>query len=64
MKNIGCQSFTRKRLSAPLAQQLYEETAESITLRAERAELRKMNLLFAPHPDTKPDKNCGDNCCC
>lgn len=45
-----------KRLAAPLAQQLYEETADSITQRLKRAELRKTNSLFAPHPDTKPDK--------
>ncbi|MCB5227256.1 ribosome-associated heat shock protein Hsp15 [Alishewanella sp. 16-MA] len=48
--------LTEKRLAAPLAQQLYEETAESTQRRAERAELRKTNSLFAPHPDTKPDK--------
>ena len=48
--------LTEKRLSAPLAQQLYQETAESIEQRAIRAELRKTNSLFAPHPDTKPDK--------
>ncbi len=45
-----------KRLSAPLAQALYQETEESQKLKQERAELRKMNLLFAPHPETKPDK--------
>ncbi|MEO3680043.1 ribosome-associated heat shock protein Hsp15 [Rheinheimera fenheensis] len=45
-----------KRLSAPLAQALYEETADSIAQRQKRAELRKTNSLFAPHPDTKPDK--------
>ena len=45
-----------KRLAAPLARALYEETADSIAQRAARAELRKTNSLFAPHPDTKPDK--------
>lgn len=45
-----------KRLAAPLAQALYEETADSLAQRAARAELRKTNSLFAPHPDTKPDK--------
>lgn len=45
-----------KRLSAPLAQQLYQETPESVAERQKRAELRKMNSLYAPHPDTKPDK--------
>lgn len=45
-----------KRLAAPLAQALYQETEQSAQLRQERAELRKMNVLFAPHPETKPDK--------
>ncbi len=48
--------LSEQRLAAPLAQKLYEETAESQQVRAERAELRKLNLLYAPHPDTKPDK--------
>lgn len=48
--------LSEKRLAAPLAQALYEETAASVTLRLQRAELRKANILFAPHPDTKPDK--------
>ena len=48
--------LSEKRLSAPLAQALYEETADSIEQRLKRAELRKTNSLFAPHPETKPDK--------
>lgn len=55
-KTVIVKALSEQRLSAPLAQQLYEETPESIKLRAERAELRKMNVLFAPHPDSKPDK--------
>ena len=55
-KTVIVRALSEQRLAAPLAQQLYEETAESAQLRAERAELRKMNLLFAPHPDSKPDK--------
>lgn len=55
-KIVIVQGLTEKRLSAPLAQQLYQETAHSIEQRAVRAELRKTNSLFAPHPDTKPDK--------
>lgn len=55
-KTVVVKALSEQRLSAPLAQQLYEETPESIKLRAERAELRKMNVLFAPHPDSKPDK--------
>lgn len=48
--------LSEKRLSAPLAQALYQETEESIELRQTRAELRKTNTLYAPHPETKPDK--------
>lgn len=48
--------LSEQRLAAPLAQQLYQETPESIELRQQRAELRKLNLLFAPHPEQKPDK--------
>lgn len=55
-RTVLVKGLSEQRLSAPLAQQLYEETVESISLRAERAELRKLNLLFAPHPETKPDK--------
>jgi len=55
-KTVIVRALSEQRLAAPLAQKLYEETAESAQLRAERAELRKMNLLFAPHPDSKPDK--------
>lgn len=55
-KTVIVRGLSDQRQAAPLAQQLYEETAESIQLRAERAELRKLNVLFAPHPETKPDK--------
>lgn len=55
-KVVRIVALSDKRLAAPLAQQLYEETAESIEQRAKRASLRKTNSLFAPHPETKPDK--------
>ncbi|MGI5310173.1 ribosome-associated heat shock protein Hsp15 [Rheinheimera sp. WS51] len=55
-KLVIVEALSEKRLSAPLAQALYTETAESVDLRLRRAELRKTNSLFAPHPDTKPDK--------
>jgi len=55
-KTVIVLGFSEQRLSAPLAQALYEETAESKTEREKRSELRKLNALFAPHPDTKPDK--------
>jgi ribosome-associated heat shock protein Hsp15 len=55
-RTVIVQALSDKRLAAPLAQTLYQETEESQKLKLERAELRKMNLLFAPHPETKPDK--------
>jgi ribosome-associated heat shock protein Hsp15 len=55
-KIVIVKGLSEQRQSAPLAQQLYEETAESIKERLERAELRRLNLLHAPHPETKPDK--------
>jgi ribosome-associated heat shock protein Hsp15 len=55
-KTVIVRGLSEQRQAAPLAQLLYEETTESQQLRAERAELRKLNLLFAPHPETKPDK--------
>ncbi|PRD35066.1 UNVERIFIED_CONTAM: hslO [Trichonephila clavipes] len=38
-------ALSDKRLAAPLAQQLYQETAESLAERQKRAELRKTNSL-------------------
>lgn len=55
-KVVEVLGLSEKRLAAPLAQALYQETAESAAQRLARAELRKTNSLFAPHPDTKPDK--------
>ena len=55
-KHVIIQVLAEKRLAATLAQTLYTETAQSVELRLQRAELRKTNSLFAPHPDTKPDK--------
>jgi ribosome-associated heat shock protein Hsp15 len=45
-----------KRQAAPLAQMLYEESAESLEKRQQNAIARKNNSFFAPRPDTKPDK--------
>ena len=48
--------LSENRLSAPLAQALYKETEASVARREKEAELRKMNVLYNPHPDHKPDK--------
>ena len=55
-KTVIVLGLSEKRLAAPLAQALYQETAASTEQRLARAELRKTNSLFAPHPETKPDK--------
>ena len=41
---------------APIAQTLYRETEASKDLRAETAEERKANRMFAPAPSTRPSK--------
>ncbi|SNY59362.1 heat shock protein Hsp15 [Arsukibacterium tuosuense] len=55
-KTVVVVGLSERRLAAPLAQALYQETEASAEQRQVRAELRKTNSLFAPHPDTKPDK--------
>lgn len=55
-KTVIVKALSDQRQAAPIAQTLYEETPDSIKERLERSELRKLNLLHAPHPDTKPDK--------
>jgi ribosome-associated heat shock protein Hsp15 len=55
-KTVTVLGLSEKRLAASLAQTLYQETEASTEQRLARAELRKTNSLFAPHPDTKPDK--------
>lgn len=49
-------ALSEQRRSAAEAAKLYQETAESQTKREAQAELRKLNALYNPHPDTKPDK--------
>ncbi len=55
-REIKVLALSVQRLSAPLAQTLYEETAESVIKREKNAEANRLNALYAPHPDTKPDK--------
>ena len=49
-------ALSEQRRSAQEAAKLYNETVESQTKREAQAELRKLNALYNPHPDTKPDK--------
>ena len=45
-----------QRQKAAIARTLYEETPESISRREKQAEEHRMQVLFAPHPENKPDK--------
>ena len=55
-REIKVLGLSDKRLSAPLAQALFEETAESVTKREENQTARKMNAFHSPKPDHRPDK--------
>jgi len=55
-REIKVLALSDKRLSAPLAQQLYEETQESVTKREENQIARKLNAFHSPKPDHRPDK--------
>ena len=56
IREIKVLGLSDKRLSAPLAQQLFEETHESVTKREENQLARKMNAFHSPKPDHRPDK--------
>ncbi|CAI8162431.1 MAG: Heat shock protein 15 [Pseudidiomarina mangrovi] len=49
-------ALSEQRRSAQEAAKLFQETTESQNKREAQAELRKLNALYNPHPDTKPDK--------
>ena len=55
-REVRVLAISDQRKSAPLAQQLYEETAESLKKRAENSEARRFNSQFAPSPERRPDK--------
>ncbi|MGE6108135.1 ribosome-associated heat shock protein Hsp15 [Aeromonas sobria] len=55
-REVRVLTLCEQRRSAPLAQLMYEETAESLKRRAENAEARRFNSQFAPSPERRPDK--------
>lgn len=55
-KEIRVLGLSIQRQSATQAQSLYEETPDSIVRREKLMEAHKLNALYAPHPDSKPDK--------
>lgn len=55
-KTVIVRELTDKRQKAELAQQLYEETVESIKAREMSAEQRKALRGATPRPEKRPDK--------
>ncbi|WP_238786526.1 ribosome-associated heat shock protein Hsp15 [Gilliamella sp. ESL0250] len=55
-KTIQILAISEQRRTAIEAQQLYQETLESIAKREAVAQARKLNALTMPHPDRRPDK--------
>lgn len=53
---ILVRGIAERREPAEVAQQLYEETAASLAIRARHAELRKLAALASPTPSRRPDK--------
>ncbi|MCC8365318.1 MULTISPECIES: ribosome-associated heat shock protein Hsp15 [Xenorhabdus] len=55
-RTVTVLALSSQRRGATEAQQLYQETEESIIKREKMALARKMNALTMPHPDRRPDK--------
>lgn len=55
-KTVEIKGLSEIRGSAPIAQQLYEETAESIEQRETLAAQRKLAMTFSPFRPTKKDR--------
>jgi ribosome-associated heat shock protein Hsp15 len=55
-KEVEVLALSEQRRGASEAQLLYQETAESVEKREQNAEARKLNALYNPHPEGRPDK--------
>ncbi|RUO64912.1 ribosome-associated heat shock protein Hsp15 [Idiomarina ramblicola] len=55
-KEVEVLALSEQRRSASEAQLLYQETEQSIEKREQNAEARKLNALYNPHPEGRPDK--------
>lgn len=55
-KEIEVLGLSNQRKAAPIAQQLYCETEESIKKREQIAWARKANALSMPNPERRPNK--------
>lgn len=55
-KEVEILGVSEKRLGASLAQELYEETPESVAKREENQTARKLQTFHSPRPEGRPDK--------
>lgn len=55
-KTVIIEKISDQRRGAPEAQTLYRETEDSQQKRAENAQKHKLNALYSPSPDKRPDK--------
>lgn len=55
-KEVIIKELSGHRRSAPLAQQMYQETEKSIEQREKNAQARKLSAFHSPRPDSRPDK--------
>ena len=56
VKELKVLGLSDKRLGAPLAQALYEETSESVAQREANQTARKLSAFHSPRPEQRPDK--------
>ncbi|MFH0255719.1 ribosome-associated heat shock protein Hsp15 [Vibrio rumoiensis] len=55
-KTVIIEKISDQRRGAPEAQTLYSETEESMRKREEDAQKHKLNALYSPSPERRPDK--------
>ena len=55
-KEVEVLQLNDQRRGAPEAQLMYRETEASLAKREENAEARKLNAMYNPHPQGRPDK--------
>lgn len=56
VKDVEVVEICDKRQSAPLAQKMYRETAESEQKRMDNHAARKLQAFHSPRPEQRPDK--------
>lgn len=55
-REVEVVQLSDQRRGADIAQTLYRETEQSLEKREQNAQARKLNALYNPHPDGRPDK--------